>query len=76
MVAKPGMYHKRCFSCTKCKRTLDYKILADAPDGDIYCKLCYSYEHGHRAKANLNTADVAAIQGEDGEMDVCPRLVS
>ena len=28
---------------------------------------------GHKAKPNLNTADVTAIQGEEGEPNTCPR---
>ena len=49
------------------------QLCAEGPDGDIYCKLCYAYKHGHKAKPNLNVADVAAIPGDSGEMDVCPR---
>ena len=75
MTAKTGLYHKKCFTCTNCKRALDYQMCAEGPDGDIYCKLCYAYKHGHKAKPNLNVADVAAISGDSGEMDVCPRLV-
>ena len=51
------------------------QLCAEGPDGDIYCKLCYAYKHGHKAKPNLNVADVAAIPGDSGEMDVCPRSV-
>ena len=50
-------------------------MCAEGPDGDIYCKLCYAYKHGHKAKPNPQVADVAAIPGDSGEMDVCPRLV-
>jgi len=73
MTAKTGNYHKKCFTCATCKRALDYQLCAEGPDGDIYCKLCYAYKHGHKAKPNLNVADVAAIPGDSGEMDVCPR---
>ncbi len=58
---------------SQCKRALDYQLCAEGPDSEIYCKLCYSYKHGHKAKPNLNTADVAAIQGDEGDPDVCPR---
>ena len=29
--------------------------------------------YGHKAKPNLNTADVTAIQGQEGEATTCPR---
>ena len=29
--------------------------------------------YGHKAKPELNTADVAAIQGQEGEATTCPR---
>lgn len=73
MIGKTGPYHKRCFYCKTCKRTLDYQMYSEGPDGDIYCNNCYAHEHGHKSKANLNTADVAAIQGEEGAPDNCPR---
>ena len=56
MTAKQGIYHRRCFTCVDCKRALDYQLLADGPDGELYCKLCYSYKHGHKAKPNLHPA--------------------
>lgn len=28
---------------------------------------------GHKAKPNLNTADVTAIPGEEGDANTCPR---
>ena len=50
-----------------------FQLCAEGPDGEIYCNLCYAYKHGHKAKPNLNVADVTAIQGQDGEANVCPR---
>lgn len=73
MSTKTGLYHKRCFSCGNCKRTLDYQLCAEGPDSDIYCNLCYAHKFGHKAKPNLNTADVALLQGEDGDQNCCPR---
>lgn len=43
MTAKTGLFHRKCFTCADCKRALDYQLCAEGPDGDIYCKLCYSY---------------------------------
>ena len=73
MTSKSGFYHKKCFTCGNCKRALDYQLCTEGPDSDIYCKLCYAYKFGHKAKPNLNTADVAAIQGEEGNANTCPR---
>ena len=30
---------------------------------------------GHKAKPNLNVADVTVIQGEEGEANTCPRYI-
>jgi len=73
MTTKRGFYHKKCFTCGNCKRALDYQLCTEAPDNDIYCKLCYAHMFGHKSKPNLNTADVTAIQGEDGDANTCPR---
>jgi len=73
MTGKFGYYHKKCFKCLKCKRPLDYQMLCEGPDNEVYCKNCYAYEHGHKAKPNLHDTDVALLQGEEGEPDVCPR---
>ena len=53
---------------------LNVQLCAEGPDNEIYCNLCYAYKHGHKAKPNLNVADVTAIQGEEGEANVCPRF--
>ena len=73
MTSKSGLYHKKCFTCGNCKRALDYQLCTEGPDGNVYCKLCYSHMYGHKAKPDLNTADVAAIQGQEGEATTCPR---
>ena len=30
-----GSYHRQCFKCMKCKRPLDYQMLAEGPDNDV-----------------------------------------
>ena len=32
------------------------------PDNEVYCKNCYSHEHGHKSKPNLHDSDVAQFQ--------------
>ncbi|KAG5897031.1 hypothetical protein JTB14_021753 [Gonioctena quinquepunctata] len=46
MISKNGIWHKRCFSCADCNRSLDSTILNDGPNGDIYCRGCYGRNFG------------------------------
>ncbi|CAL8115876.1 unnamed protein product [Orchesella dallaii] len=46
MLCKGRVWHRRCFFCGECRRTLDSTNLNDAPDGDIYCKSCYGRKFG------------------------------
>ncbi|XP_072743645.1 muscle LIM protein Mlp84B isoform X4 [Anoplolepis gracilipes] len=46
MISKNRVWHKRCFSCGECHRSLDSTNLNDGPDGDIYCRGCYSRNFG------------------------------
>ena len=62
MTGKYGIYHQKCFKCSKCKRPLDYGSLAEGPDNQLYCKNCYAVEHGHKSKPNLHDADVTLLQ--------------
>ena len=61
------------FTCGNCKRALDYQLCTEGPDANIYCKLCYAHMFGHKAKPNLNVADVTVIPGEEGDSNTCPR---
>lgn len=31
-------YHKRCFHCLTCNKTLDSTIHCDGPDKEVYCR--------------------------------------
>ncbi|EGI67590.1 Muscle LIM protein Mlp84B [Acromyrmex echinatior] len=46
MISKNRVWHKRCFSCGECNRSLDSTNLNDGPDGDIYCRGCYNRNFG------------------------------
>lgn len=35
MLAKGTMWHKRCFSCSECKRPLDSVLACDGPDKEV-----------------------------------------
>lgn len=40
------IWHRRCFHCGECGRSLDSTNLNDGPDGDIYCRGCYGRKYG------------------------------
>ena len=42
-IAKSGAYHKKCFTCVKCKHQLDATNFANGPDNEVYCTYCYRY---------------------------------
>jgi len=50
MVTKIGSYHKACFSCIECAKKLDSTDVCEGPDMEIYCKSCYSFEFGAKAR--------------------------
>ncbi|CAG2061641.1 unnamed protein product [Timema podura] len=39
-------WHRRCFNCKDCHRSLDSTNLNDGPDRDIYCRSCYGRNFG------------------------------
>ena len=43
---KNQIWHKRCFSCGDCHRSLDSTNLNDGPDHNIYCRSCYGKHFG------------------------------
>ncbi|XP_065226105.1 muscle LIM protein Mlp84B isoform X1 [Planococcus citri] len=46
MISKNKIWHRRCFTCGDCSRSLDSTNLNDGPDGDIYCRGCYGKHFG------------------------------
>ncbi|XP_037806961.1 muscle LIM protein Mlp84B isoform X1 [Lucilia sericata] len=46
MISKSRIWHKRCFHCADCRKSLDSTNLNDGPDGDIYCRACYGRNFG------------------------------
>ncbi|XP_031640038.1 muscle LIM protein Mlp84B-like isoform X2 [Contarinia nasturtii] len=46
MISKNRHWHKRCFSCSDCHKSLDSTNLCDAPDNEIYCRGCYNRHYG------------------------------
>ncbi|TRY73464.1 hypothetical protein TCAL_02229 [Tigriopus californicus] len=80
MIGKTGPYHKRCFFCKTCKRTLDYQIhqlepgnVTNGPDFEIYCDFCYKVTFGHKAPTKSMPLDTTSIEGQVGDRRRCPR---
>jgi len=38
---KGQVWHKQCFTCSRCSRYLDSRIACDGPDKKVYCNVCY-----------------------------------
>ncbi|XP_041472445.1 cysteine and glycine-rich protein 1-like [Lytechinus variegatus] len=45
ILAAGQSWHKSCFSCESCKKSLDSNTVSDK-DGKIYCKACYGSLYG------------------------------
>ncbi|KAI5636692.1 LIM domain-containing protein [Phthorimaea operculella] len=46
VLAKGREWHRKCFKCRDCTKTLDSIIACDGPDSEIYCKTCYGKKWG------------------------------
>ncbi|CAG2056626.1 unnamed protein product, partial [Timema podura] len=46
VLAKGSEWHRKCFKCRDCNKTLDSIIACDGPDKDVYCKTCYGKKWG------------------------------
>lgn len=46
VLAKGREWHRKCFKCRDCTKTLDSIIACDGPDSEVYCKTCYGKKWG------------------------------
>ena len=46
VLSKGREWHRKCFKCKDCNKTLDSIIACDGPDKDVYCKTCYGKNWG------------------------------
>jgi len=46
VLAKGREWHRKCYKCRDCTKTLDSIIACDGPDRDVYCKTCYGKKWG------------------------------
>ena len=76
MVTAAGRwYHKNCFKCCTCNTMLDSLKNNDAPDGNIYCKMCYTKEYGPQNRPtdiDLKARNTSSLKSAD-EKKNCPR---
>ena len=61
MLSKKHSFHKTCFSRLECQRPLDSMTFCDAPDGEIFCKLCYGKKFGPHGYGFGGTGSVPAL---------------
>jgi len=60
------MWHKPCYNCCLCHRPLDSMQGNDAPDGEVYCKLCYAKRHGPKGYGYGHCPALVSVGTEDG----------
>lgn len=70
-VADKIWFHKNCFSCLKCKGTLDTLKLNIGPGSEVFCKTCYK-QLVEEIKPEINTS-TDIIKAEDNDRRKCPR---
>lgn len=46
VLSKGREWHRKCFKCRDCTKTLDSIIACDGPDKEVYCKTCYGKKWG------------------------------
>ncbi len=62
------VFHKQCFSCFDCKRPLDSTLCCDAPNDEIFCKICYAKNFGPKGYGYGGSGSMPAlVAGEIGQ---------
>lgn len=73
MVMRSGAYHRKCFTCTSCKRFLDYLLAVDGPQAkNVYCHSCYVKNFGPSEQKFNVVCDTQMIKPENQDY-ACPR---
>lgn len=67
MLSKNNSFHKTCFTCYDCKRPLDSTLCNDAPNDEIFCKLCYGKNFGPKGYGYGGGSMPALLAGEPGQ---------
>lgn len=72
MLARGRMWHRECFKCGHCLKGLDSTNCCEAPDKNIYCKVCYSKKFGPKGYGYGQGG--GALQSDiDADGDMAPR---
>merc|ERR1719361_1019734 len=68
-------YHKNCFRCVECNKSLDSLTNNDGSDGGLYCKKCYMVKYGPQTRSSdvdHKLIDLSNIKSDDAQKN-CPR---
>jgi len=60
------LWHKSCYNCCECHRPLDSMTGNDAPDGEVYCRLCYAKRHGPKGYGYGHCPSLISLGTADG----------
>ncbi|XP_054261366.1 muscle LIM protein Mlp84B isoform X2 [Macrosteles quadrilineatus] len=74
MLAKGRKYHRSCFHCIRCKRTLDSLEHCDGPDKEVYCRLCYAKRFGPRGVGHGGSGIGLTCDIDDDSEIPAPRI--
>ncbi|XP_059618219.1 muscle LIM protein Mlp84B-like [Phlebotomus argentipes] len=76
MLARGKGYHRRCFKCLNCNRTLDSTTHCDGPDKEIYCRGCYAQKFGARGYGHIGVSSLGLmsdIKDKDWQSELAPK---
>merc|ERR1711860_21841 len=82
------VWHKQCFKCKTCHRSLDSRTACDGPDKDIYCTECYRslnlgldcincqglcWEEGHQYKLKDQISELSELRAVMKKKSLIPK---
>merc|ERR1719219_2994160 len=73
MEIKDEVYHKQCFSCKRCGRSMDSLAVAVGPDQDIYCNVCLKIVSAPERPQVITDTTIIMGSGDPENKDSCPR---